>query len=339
MEERFSLLMLTDSKRAHKKRPVLSWIVVAVPVLAAGGLIWAGGRHVAKPTVSIFDAARTQDNKDVQLLVEAGTSPNALSSSGHTALFFAAQNGDLKTVEFLLKSGASPNAEGPGKSTALDAAALSGNLAIVEDLLNAGARLDTPTIDNQTPLHAAATGGNKDVMLLLLKRGLDPNARRNTDHATPLAEAASSGSLECLEVLAQHGSSLDTPGYRQRTPIMLAILVRHTDVAKKLVSLGADLTKYDDVGTSALTFAMLEGEFDVAEQIINKLSYQDLRAYDPNGNNALYYAVQLNAPFSMDEELIRRGCSVKQKAKNSFPLTIAADRGNQPLVDLLKHAG
>ena len=331
--------MLADFKASRKKSPILSWLVVVVPLAAAATLVWSARHQVARPVVSIFEAARTRDVKDVQLLVQSGTSVNELSTSGHTPLFIAAGNNDQETVEFLLKNGASPNAEQAGKNTALEAAALSGNLAIVTDLLNAGARLDATTRDNETPLHAAAGGGNKDIVELLIKRGSDLNARRTSDHATPIAEAASSGNMACVEALAAHGANLNIPGYRRRTPLILAIIERHYDVAARLVALGADLTKVDGSGASALLYAFFQHQFDLADTMIKKMNDNAVRAYDIGGYNALYYAVATRAPVAIVQELIARGCSPEQKSKVTNLLDVAIRRKDQTIIDLLKKAG
>ena len=327
---------MSEGVAAKPRRPVLAWFLLAVPVALVAGLIWRASHSITKPHISIFDAAQGENIEAVKSHVLTGTAVDSLSESGHTALFSAAGNGDVATVEYLLEHGASPNAEARGKSTPLMMAAQAGNLQVVKDLLARNADLHPVTLSGQTPLHAAASGGNAEIVKLLLDKGLDKGAVRKTDHATPICDAASAGHWNCIKVLKDNGASIDTPGYRGRTPLALTILTRHPETAQELIRAGADVNIADKDHVKPLVAAISADDWATTEMLIPLT--KDIDKRDRYGSNAVYYAVVENAPLEIVRSLIDRGCTVDTKDKVHGPLLVARANHNQPMVDLLEHA-
>jgi len=312
-------------------------LLLLVPIALGGWLIWFSRPGHVKPKDSLFEAVNKQDLKSVQAHVLTGASLNDVSESGHTALFTAAGNGDAPTVKYLLEHGASPNAELAGRTTPLDAGALAGSLEVVTDLIKHGADVKQTTKDGETSLHAAAAGGNVAIVKLLLEKGLDPQARRKTDHATPLCDAASGGHWDCIQELTAHGAKIDTTGFHGRSPLTLSIQGRHREVSRNLIAAGADVNLADYDGIKPLAFAIIAGDYDLVKQLI--AITKDLGKYQSAGRNVLYTAVFYAAPKDIIQELLDKGVTPNQINKNQTPLQIATENEDKELIAALKKAG
>ena len=131
----------------------------------------------------------------------------------------AAETGDVEQVVRLLREGVpvdARNTEGWSR-TALDRAILAAQTDVVRLLLAAGADPDQRIGEyhETTPLRFAASLGLIDIARLLLNAGADPDGRID-DQATPLILAAGEGRAAIVEMLVDHGASINGIGRRWR---------------------------------------------------------------------------------------------------------------------------
>jgi ankyrin repeat protein len=105
-----------------------------------------------------------------------------------------------------------------------------------------------------TPLHLAAYWNRVDIVKLLLRKGMDPNAKGRSDRPA-LHYAAAMGNLDVVKSLVEAGAVVDkrvdshTPGkcVDSHTPLSLALEWEEWDVAEFLLTSGASLeTHYPD---------------------------------------------------------------------------------------------
>jgi ankyrin repeat protein len=75
----------------------------------------------------LHSAVPGQDQRTVEVLLDAGADPNAPSHAGFTPLLDAAQNGDGDIVELLLRRGADATASLDNGRTAVDLASAGGH--------------------------------------------------------------------------------------------------------------------------------------------------------------------------------------------------------------------
>jgi ankyrin repeat protein len=148
----------------------------------------------------------------VHLLVAYGADPAARDENGRTAYQHAVRRGSADLAETLLELGSPPDltdadralnaiaAGAPVDSTALDddarnlmcelAMSSRETLARVVDAVGPNYTAQWGGGPRGTLLHQAAWFGRVDLVELLLDRGADPNARVETEYATPLGWAA-----------------------------------------------------------------------------------------------------------------------------------------------------
>lgn len=78
------------------------------------------------------------------------------------------------------------------------------------------------------------------------------------DPAPRLSEAATQGDLEKVKARLNAGDELDAVDAKKRTPLMLALINKHDDVARYFIAMGADLDVEDIDGRTARDFASPE---------------------------------------------------------------------------------
>jgi ankyrin repeat protein len=101
------------------------------------------------------------------------------AAEGHaeTALHYAAWSGDLAEVKRLIEAGTDPDILDSTGETALFGAAAGAKIEVVAYLLSVGARHDLhENMHGLTPLHWAASHGGVETLRLFIEAGADPDA-------------------------------------------------------------------------------------------------------------------------------------------------------------------
>ena len=178
-----------------------------------------------------FAAIRPDNDKAVRALLLRGFDPNTLSPSGEPALILALREPSFKVISALL---ANPRTQVEFRTvndeSALMLAALRGYLDVCKDLIALNADVNKP---GWTPLHYAATGGHGKIVALLLD-----------SHAY-----------------------IDAPSPNASTPLMLASKYGTIDVVSQLLDAGADPSIKNDLGLTAIDFALQVQRDDIVRAI------------------------------------------------------------------------
>ena len=233
--------------------------------------------NIAEPdgTTPLHWAVRNNDTTLVERLIRAGADVKATNRYGISAIALACESGSAAIVEKLIAAGISANATGPYGETALHTCAHSGKVEAAKVLLAHGASLDAgDSWRGQTPLMWAAAQGHPDMMRALIEAGADVNARstiiawerqRTSEPRdkwlppgglTPMLFAAREGCVDCVKVLVSSGADPNIVDPDQYSPLVLALINGHFDVAGALIDAGANLDREDKVGRTALWAAV-----------------------------------------------------------------------------------
>ena len=139
----------------------------------------------------IADAAMAGNREAVRALVGKHADVNAAQGDGTTALHWAAFHDDLVLVKALLAAGANPKAATrEGAITPLFMACTNGSAAVIEELLKAGADANEKNANGTTALMTAASSGSVDGLRVLLDHGADIQAKESAHGQTALMFAA-----------------------------------------------------------------------------------------------------------------------------------------------------
>ena len=154
------------------------------------------------------------------------------------AYFDAALNGGIEVVQKAIEDGVDIESRNENGYTALMLAGYNGHSHIIKLLIENGAVIDAVDGLNRTALMFASTGPFAPAVEVLINAGADVNAIDSHENWTPVMFAAGEGQLE---------------------------------VIKLLVANGADLSKVDTDGESALDFANANGHSETANYLQSKI--------------------------------------------------------------------
>jgi ankyrin repeat protein len=237
--------------------------------------------NAAQPdgSTALFWAARADDREMAAFLISHGAAVNTANHYGITALSLAATNASAPMIEALLKAGADANTATPLGQTVLMTAARTGNPEAVKVLLDHGANVNAKeSAEQETALMFAAAENHAEVVRLLIAHGadvgahsrtLDPNAPRPSNvgnqslHATfldggltALLMASRQGAMESAQALVEGKADINQSDPAGFTPMIVAIMNAHFDLAAMLLEKGADPNAVDKTGRGALHAAV-----------------------------------------------------------------------------------
>jgi ankyrin repeat protein len=184
-------------------------------------------------------------------------------------LFSAAQNGDLETLKNLLtKYPDMKDVKRRGGWTLLHMARSSRDM--VEYLITIGADIEAKSGADWTPLHSQAYSGHKDGVELLLEHGADIEAKTSFG-ITPLMSSLRWDRIEVTKLLIENGANVNPTTELGRTPLISSTIEGNLEMAKLLLDHDADISiKDNNYKMTALHFAALYGQLDIAEALLNK---------------------------------------------------------------------
>uniref|UniRef100_A0A8C6NGY5 E3 ubiquitin-protein ligase HACE1 n=1 Tax=Nothobranchius furzeri TaxID=105023 RepID=A0A8C6NGY5_NOTFU len=192
--------------------------------------------------------------------------------------------------ELLLNSKFDVNyAFGRVKRSLLHIAANCGSVECLVLLLKKGANPNYQDISGCTPLHLAARNGQKKCMAKLLEYNADVNICNN-EGLTTIHWLAVNGRTELLYDLVQHVSNVDVEDAMGQTALHVACQNGHKTTVLCLLDSGADINRPNVSGATPLYFACSHGQRDTAQILLSRGAKY---LADKNGITPLDLCVQL----------------------------------------------
>ena len=227
-----------------------------------------------------------------ELLLEKGANIHA-RVVGTPLLDVAIRRNEPKVVAFLMKKGA--------PVPPIHEAAFMGNLDKVNEHLEKGVRVDLKDAGGFTPLHCAICGRHKDIVLFLIDKRADVNAR-TTNGRFPLTYADAEmaelliargasvrlkdgtgqtllhwavnrnnyqGDIALVKLFLSHGADVNAKAYSNSvgwegwTPFHVACRRGNKVIVEMLISSGADMHAKTDKGYTPLSLAKEKGHAEV----------------------------------------------------------------------------
>jgi ankyrin repeat protein len=272
----------------------LHWAVQKGDVELAQTLLYAGANVKATTRVGAYTplliASKIGNPTMVEALIAGGANPGTPTSNGTTPLMFAAQAGNAATVKALIEHGADVDAKEKVKGeTALTFASAYGRADVIRLLTAHGAdpKVTTKVMDleafnkeeqerfaqfQQQQAQAAGRGGRAGGPAEPPRggRGYNPNAKPGIDRQynytelvgywggmAPIHFAARQGQLEAVKALLDAGADIDQQAVGDKsTPMLVATINGHFDLAKFMLDKGADPNTAQHNGVTPLYAAL-----------------------------------------------------------------------------------
>jgi ankyrin repeat protein len=216
-------------------------------------------------------AVKTGDAVAVRALLKQRADVNVPEADGTTALHYAIQRNDPDTVDVLIRAGANVKAANRYGIAPLQVAATVGSAAIIDKLLAAGADPNSSTPEGETVLMTAARTGDAASVKLLASRGANVNVKEGWKGQTALMWAAAENNAAALKVLIEAGAEVNARSKNGVfTPLLFAIRAGHVDASRVLLDAGADVNQSLADGTSPLVLATVNGHYELASFLLDR---------------------------------------------------------------------
>lgn len=224
---------------------------------------------------------------------------------------------------------------------ALHIAVVQGELTIVckliQLLLLARRSLDIYNNLRQTPLHLAVITQQANMVEALLREGADP-AALDRNGQTAIHLCCEYDQRDCLSVVLLRSSAsscLEIRNYEGLTPLHLAVLRGHKDLARMLLDAGADINAMDiKSGQSPLMHAVESNNADMVRFLIE--SGCDVNSQSYSGNTALHGACGRGQVDTVRMLLKSGADSSLKNYHNDTPVMVA---NNKKIADVLRGRG
>lgn len=189
--------------------------------------------------------------------------------------FVAIKRDDPKTITGLLLRGFDPDTLDPAGRHGLFAALQEGSLKAAEALVNwPRTQVEWRSPKDESPLMLAAFRGHTDLVRKLIARDADVNK----PGWTPLHYAATGGHLAVMKILLDEHAYINAESPNKTTPLMMAAEYGSTEAVKLLLEEGADPLMRNELGLSAVDFALRANRRDAADLIAGAI-----RSANPKG--------------------------------------------------------
>ncbi|KAL7624786.1 hypothetical protein AAE478_006358 [Parahypoxylon ruwenzoriense] len=279
-------------------------------------------------TILMKAVIKKRTKRTINMLLEYGSDANAKNREGHTPLFEAIQSDRLEIVTSLLDHGANPNLPGPkhmvyrknmskvlGPYRNMEEIKLSlwpaaGLPRILEVLLSRGADpKKAPGI-----MELATSINNIDSVRVLLKAGVDPNAKKDGIY-TPLCSAIRDNHTDIFELLLANGADPNVPSAEY--PTFKCVTHYRTQYLAPLVAAGADLNSPKGILETAVQCKNIEALYWLLDT--GKVSPNDKAP--KTGATPLTTAIRENRADLVDL-LLSRGADPNIRGEN-WPVCMA----------------
>ncbi len=271
-------------------------VPIAERCIATGLSLKSLGNDSYKPAIL---AAKSGNVDMVDLMIRNKCRIKDKDTNGWTSLHFAADSGHVAIVEALLEKHVPSKVTTSKKETPLHLAVKGGHFATTDLLLRrkGESQLSSKDSQDQEPMHHAVRGGVLDIWNLLLSHNVSTN-NENKFGWRPLHIAVAYCRQDILEKLVARGASIEeklgTTSYTRKDthatlesgfwaearwpypgsrPLHLAMEYGHDDIARFLISMGANVDVACSEGWRPLHHAAFNGSLPMVQLLLDSHAY------------------------------------------------------------------
>lgn len=189
-------------------------------------------------------------------------------------------------------------------------------------------------------MYSYAMNGETDELRKLLTEGSEGvNYQAAADKATPLWIAAANGYTEAVQLLAQHGASVNQAASDGQTPVWISAVGGYTETIKVLADLGADVNHDNGGKISPPAQISALGGFTETIKVLADLGV-DVNQVDRWNGGTLIFASALRGHTETVKVLADLGADVNQADNDGWtPVCASAEGGYTETVKVLADLG
>ena len=298
--------------------------------------------------------------QDVEVLLDANTDVNHVSSAGYTPLHVAVAKNDLDLVTLLVDRNADVNNMTSRRQTPLHVAAENGNDMIIQKLLTMNSDPNLKDVIGNTSLHlsvqlkqeqklqdtaANAKTGNVpcrtcsiQTLQAHIEHGVEVNSANNR-RQTALWFACRDGQDEFVKILLHAGANTNISDKYGDSSLHLAIRGHCSrETIQKIIDHDAHVNGANDIGDTALLLASCNAQTEIVRLLLTAKA--DPNIVNKDGDASLHGAVDASGSEEKLQELIKYGADVNTVNKSGkTPLLLSCFYGQQDSVKVLLGAG
>ena len=189
-----------------------------------------------------------------------------------------------------------------------------------------------------TALHSASFKGHLQVVLYLLRRGVDVNVR-DSGKDTPFLLASWGGHTDVARCLLEHGADVELRDQFDNTPLILAALNGRVDAVRFLLEHNADVNSQNKYGGTPLHRSIHASGFKADRPKIARLLLNhgaNPNARDVNLQTPLHLASIKAEPLDILRILLENGADLDAEDKDGkTPMQLSLERGYEEVTQLL----
>ncbi|KAL5108862.1 Ankyrin repeat and KH domain-containing protein 1 [Taenia crassiceps] len=236
---------------------------------------------------------------------------------------------NVTRVKQLLQGGANPEVcDADDTTIPLIEATLWGFAKVVEALLLHGALPSHTDVINNTALHWAIAACHWNCLMLLLNHG-SPLETANYKFCTPLMQAAFYGHIEIVQCLIDRGANVDQPlNSNKDSALTLACEMGDNEIIGILLKVGesnqgAEVNRYEDSVDAPILAAICGGNLDIVKLLI--AYHANIEERNKVGYTPLMLAAQKGAG-DMVTELLDVGACIDAAANDGHETALPIAR-------------
>ena len=227
---------------------------------------------------------------EIKKLLAKCNNPNEVDYYYRTPLHYAASQGSVEALSLLLKAGAMVDVQDFNEMYPLSLAIYGNHLEAVKFLVKSGAKINKQSFKKLTALHIALEKNiNPQIALHLIQAGANVNAVDENEN-TALHYAVGIKSIEIVKAMIKAGADLELENDELNNALMMAVAADDLQMMQLLIGSGAVVKAGSKKGHEVLhTAAYHSNNMETVKMLLK--AGANVNGKDDVGNTALLYAV------------------------------------------------
>ncbi|GBN29040.1 Ankyrin-3 [Araneus ventricosus] len=275
--------------------------------------------------------AALNNRKDiVTFLLDSGADIDIKDAEGATALCCASMGNGKETVRILInKQEENVKSFIEERNKSLFSAVVSGHDDVV-NILFLNCKFDVVSLQqNYDLLHRASQFGHQKVLEILLGKGFEIDAR--WDNCTPLHYAVIHNRCEIARLLISKGANVNAQNEEGMTALHWIARGNSVEMLQILLNGGADASIRDKENRSVTEIAVSCNQLDMVKIFLQGKN-SDINLKGNEGFTLLHISAEIGS-LEITKHLTLKGANMRAKdMKGSKPIHIAAEKGHKDIV-------